>query len=112
MNMTEIADYELSNDLKFHAKKYMVSSYVIGANVWMFSYQLFKLRLYWYIALPLSFGVGFVVRNLVMKNCIDRIYYPGHQIYHKYRKAELDTEQQKQTRSASTNLVQVQDNKS
>lgn len=93
MNMTEIADFELSNDLKFHAKKYMVSSYVIGANVWLFTYQLFKLRLYWYVALPLSFATGFVTRNLVMKNCIDRIYYPGHEVYNKYRREDLEIEE-------------------
>jgi hypothetical protein len=38
MTLTEISDYELASDLKFHAKKYIVSSNVIGANIMLFSY--------------------------------------------------------------------------
>jgi hypothetical protein len=90
--MTEMADSELASEIKFHAKKYMVSSYVFGANVWLFSYNLLKLRLIWYVAMPISFSLGFVVRNYIMKNCIDRIYYPGHQVYNRFREEEKNQE--------------------
>ena len=65
-----------------------MSTTVLGANLGFFSYYLLKSKLYWYYAAPLAFSVYFVSRNLMMRNCIDRIYYPGEAIYHNFRNDE------------------------
>jgi hypothetical protein len=49
-----------------------------------------KTKLYWYIALPLSFGAYFVARNIAMRNCMDRVYYPGEMVYKRYRGTDAE----------------------
>lgn len=85
----DFANLELVNDLRFQTKKYTVLSTVLGLNGGFWSYHIMKTRLYWYVALPLSFGVAFVSRNLVMRNTMDRIYYPIESVYKHIRKLEL-----------------------
>lgn len=67
----------------------MMTSTVIGANLGFFSYHVLKLKLYWYVAAPLAASVWFLSRNLIMKNCVDRIYYAGEHIYNQYRQEDL-----------------------
>ena len=90
LNLAERADIELANNLKYENYKYMNLSTVLGVNVGFFSYQAMKTKLYWYVALPLSFGAYFVSRNIVMRNCMDRIYYPGEMVYKRYRGTEAE----------------------
>lgn len=77
MTLVEIAENDLASELQFHSQKYIFLSNLVGANVWLFTHHFMKLRLYWYVSLPVSLGLAFLSRNLVMKNCVDRIYYPG-----------------------------------
>lgn len=90
LNLSERADIELANDLKYENYKYMNLSTAIGLNVGFFSYQALKTKLYWYVALPLGFGAYFVARNIVMRNCMDRIYYPGEMVYKRYRGTDAE----------------------
>ena len=63
--------------------------------------------MHWYIALPLSFGAYFLSRNLILRNCMDRIYYSLEPIYLKLkgkddevRVKELEDEYEKADKSA------------
>ena len=60
-------------------------SYLVGGNIGFFLYQGMKTTMHWYIALPLSFGAYFLSRNLILRNCMDRIYYSLEPIYLKLR---------------------------
>ena len=60
-------------------------SNIFGVNIGFFSYQIMKLKLHWYIAFPLAFSVFFVSRNVILRNCMDRIYYSSEHVYLKFR---------------------------
>lgn len=81
-------DIELTNTMKFQSKKYMNCCTLLGVNIGFFSYHLLKFRLYWYVAMPIGYGIYFFSRNTLMKNCIDRIYYPLEGVYNKLRNLE------------------------
>lgn len=69
---------------------------MIGLNVAMLTYNLYHLKLYWYVSLPLSLFTGYLARNLIMKNCIDRIYFPGEGLYKRMRASDPEVLKQQQ----------------
>lgn len=75
LSLSERADIELVDDLRTHSNQYMKISNIFGLNVGFFSYQIMKIKLHWYIALPIAFSSFFVSRNVILRNCMDRIYY-------------------------------------
>lgn len=85
LSISERADLELVNELKFWTMKYMNMSTILGANIGLFSYRFLHLSLHWYIAGPLAFATFFVSRNIFMRNAMDRIYYASHEIFVKYK---------------------------
>ena len=40
--------------------------------------------------MPLGFVTFLVSRNLIMRNCMDRIYYPGEMVYKRYRGTDIE----------------------
>ena len=89
-NLGERADIELAEALKYESSKYLNLSQILGLNIGFFTYQALKTRLYWYVAMPLGFVTFLVSRNLIMRNCMDRIYYPGEMVYKRYRGTDVE----------------------
>ena len=54
----------------------------------MLAYNVYRLKLYWYVSLPLGLYTGYLSRNFIMRNCIDRIYYPGEALYKQMRASD------------------------
>ncbi len=71
-----MADMQLVNEIKFWATKYITMSWLGGINIAFFAYHCGLKHLRKYIGLPLTFIIFFESRNLIMKNCMDRIYFP------------------------------------
>ena len=90
LSISERADFELINELRFSTAKFMNISSLLGANVGYFTYRFLHLSLHWYIAGPLAIGTFLVTRNLLMRNALDKIYYASHDVYLKY-KEEFDS---------------------
>ena len=80
----------------------MVSSTILGLNIGYFSYLIMKMRLYWQVAMPLAVTVWFVSRNSILRNCMDRIYYPCEEVYKKLR--SLEKQDQKVQNQLQTDL--------
>lgn len=85
--LVEHAETQLVSEVRFWAAKYIAVSWLIGLNVAFLGYHLAFKNLKRYVGLPLTVATFFVTRNLVMRNCMDKIYYPLHQLY-KAMKAE------------------------
>lgn len=85
ISLSERADIELVDELRHQSFKYMNLSVLVGGNIGFFMYQGMKTTMHWYIALPLSFGAYFLSRNLILRNCMDRIYYSLEPIYLKLK---------------------------
>lgn len=44
-----------------------------------------KMKLYWYVALPLSFWGYLMTRNFTLRNTMDRTYYSVEHVYRRMR---------------------------
>ncbi len=64
----------------------MVISWLAGLNLGFFAWHAGLKHLKLYYAIPLTFLIFFESRNMVMKNCMDKIYYPLEPLYRKVRK--------------------------
>ena len=89
MSLSERANIDFINDLRFWSGKYYQLSNLIAINAGFFSYQIMRTKLYWYIAAPLAFTTAFITRNVVMRNVMNRIYYASESTYTKFREDEL-----------------------
>ena len=87
-----MADIQLINEIKFWATKYLVLSYIGGINIAYFAYHLAFKKLRRYVGLPLTFITFFECRNLIMKNCMDKIYFPIEPLYKELRGEEKQSE--------------------
>ena len=85
MSLSERADLETVNDIRFWTQKYMLISTILGINSGFFTYKILSLSLHWYIALPIGFATFYVSRNLIMKNSLDRIYFSLQDIFFRFR---------------------------
>lgn len=85
LNIADRADMELVNDVRFYTAKYMTMSTLLGVNIGYFSYRLMVTSLHWYVAMPLGFACYFVSRNLLMRNCMDRIYFSVEHVFKRFR---------------------------
>ena len=83
--LTDFAESQLVNEVRFWATKYVTLSWVLGANLAFIGYQLAFKHLKKYVGIPLTFVSFFVSRNLIMKSCMDKIYYPLLPIYERIR---------------------------
>lgn len=83
--LTDFAETQLLNEIRFWAAKYVTLSYVLGANITFFSYHFAFKHMKLYVGIPLTIATFFVSRNLLMKNCMDKIYFPLYPIYQKVR---------------------------
>lgn len=86
--------------MRFWATKYIILAWVGGINLGFFSYHLVFRHVKRFIGLPLTFIVFFEGRNIIMKNCMDRIYYPLQPLYLRLRsldKATTKAEKDKET---------------
>ena len=79
--MKEMADNQLVNEIKFWATKYIILSWIGGLNIAFVGYHLGLKHLKKYIGLPLTFLLFFESRNFLMKNCMDKIYFPIEPLY-------------------------------
>ena len=86
VSISERANIELVDDLREHSSKYLSLCSIAGLNIGFFMYQFLKTKLHWYIAMPLGFSAYFVSRNILMTNCMDRIYYSSEHVYKEIRK--------------------------
>ena len=75
-SIRELADGNFVDELRFQMTRIISISYICGLNAAMISYWLLFRKLKVYVGLPLTLCVYFQVRNMTVKNCIDRIYYP------------------------------------
>ena len=89
MSLSERADLELINEVRYWTAKYMNMSTLLGANIGFLTYRVLVTSLHWYVALPLGVASYFVSRNLIMRNCMDRVYFSTEHIFKRYRSAEL-----------------------
>ena len=85
LSLADRADIELVNDVRFYTAKYMTMSTLLGVNIGYFSYRLMATSLHWYVAMPLGFAAYFVSRNLIMRNCMDRIYFSVEHVFKRFR---------------------------
>jgi hypothetical protein len=86
--LTERADLQFLNEIKFWATKYLLLSWLLGINAAFFAYHLGLKHLRKYLGIPLTFIVFFETRNLAMRNCMDKIYFPIEGLYYKVRGEE------------------------
>lgn len=85
--LVEHAETQLVSEVRFWAAKYIAVSWLLGLNVAFLGYHLAFRNLKRYVGVPLTVASFFVTRNLVMRNCMDKIYYPLEPLY-KAMKAE------------------------
>lgn len=83
--LTDFADMQLVNEVRFWATKYITLSWVLGINITFFAYQLAFKHMKRYVGLPLTVATFFLSRNLIMKSCMDKIYYPLVPLYDRVR---------------------------
>ena len=79
--------------MRFWATKYLVLSYVGGLNISFLAWHLGIKNLKAYLGIPLVIATFFISRNFIMKNCMDKIYFPIKPIYDKLRQEEKRKEQ-------------------
>jgi hypothetical protein len=75
----------LVNEVKFWATKYIILSWICGLNIAYFGHQLAFKNLKLYVGIPLTIATFFLSRNLIMKSCMDKIYFPLLPVYAKLR---------------------------
>ena len=80
----EVADVNFVDELRFQMTRLMGVSYLIGVNTALLSFILFQ-RLRFYISIPLTVIAFLEGRNLAMRNCLDRIYFPLEPLYKEIR---------------------------
>ena len=85
VSVSQRADMDFVNELRVWSKKYLDMTTILGLNLGWFTYQILKTSLHWYVAMPLGFTVYFLGRNVLTRNCMDRIYYSSEHVYKKFR---------------------------
>ncbi len=86
--MNDFAENQLVGEVRFWTTKYYFLSWLGGANIAFFGYHLAFKHLKRYIGLPVTVATFFVSRNLIMKRCMDKVYYPLQPLYEKMRAEE------------------------
>lgn len=66
----------------------MILSYLGGINVAFFAYNLGLKHMKKYIGIPLTFVLFFETRNILMKNFMNKIYFPIQPLYLQLRDQE------------------------
>ena len=74
--MQDIAEITFMDDMRYQMTRLVMISHLLGFNLALASYFCGFGKLRWYVSTPLTFATYFLFRNLVMKNLIDKIYYP------------------------------------
>ena len=59
-------------------------STLIGINTALITFILLRRKLFW-ISIPLTFIAYLEGRNIAMRNCLDRIYFPLEPLYQEIR---------------------------
>lgn len=75
-------------EVRFWAAKYVVLAWVLGANITFFGYQVIFRHLKPFIGVPITIATFFLSRNLLMKACMDKIYFPLQPLYQRLRNEE------------------------
>jgi hypothetical protein len=97
-------------EVRFWTTKYYFLSWLGGANIAFFGYHLAFKHLKRYIGLPVTVATFFVSRNLIMKRCMDKVYYPLQPLYEKMRAEEKKKVQQmKDSKEVVRNETKIQD---
>lgn len=78
--------------MRFWTTKYYLLSWIGGANFAFFAYHLAFKHFKPFIGLPLTAVTFFLSRNLIMKNCMDKVYYPLLPLYQKMRSEDKKKE--------------------
>ena len=86
--LSDFAEIQLVSEIRFWATKYLVLSWVGGINLAFFAYNLGFKHLKKYVGIPLTFVTFFLSRNMIMKSCLDKIYFPIAPLYEKMRGEE------------------------
>lgn len=98
LSLSERADLELVDEVRFWTAKYMMMSNLLGVNIGYFSYRVMATSLHWYVAAPLGFATFFVSRNLIMRNCMDRIYFSIEHVFKRFRDESKVSEKAEETK--------------
>lgn len=83
--LQEFAETQLVSEIRFWSTKYISVSWLLGANITFFAYHMAFKHMKRYVGIPLTIATFFVSRNLIMKGCMDRIYWPLDGIYKRMR---------------------------
>ena len=75
-------------EVRFWAAKYMLVSWLLGLNIAFFGYHFAFKHIKLYLGLPLTAATFFVSRNLIMRNCMDKIYFPLKPLYDQLKAEE------------------------
>jgi hypothetical protein len=88
----------LVNEVRFWSTKYLSMSYLLGANFTFFAYHLAFKHLKLYVGIPLTVATFFVSRNLIMKNCMERVYWPVEGVYNRLREEQKKKKEESKVR--------------
>jgi len=83
----------LVGEARFWMTKYLFLSWLGGANITFFSYHLLFKHLKLYVGIPFTIATFFLSRNLIMKNFMDKIYFPIAPLYEKMRSEDKKKDQ-------------------
>lgn len=86
--LNDFAENQLVGEVRFWTTKYYLLSWIGGANLAFFGYHLFFKHLKPYLGFPATLVTFFLSRNLIMKSCMDKVYYPLSPLYTKIRAEE------------------------
>ena len=108
--LSDFAENQLVGEVRFWTTKYYLLSWVGGANIAFFGYHLAFKHLKRYIGLPLTIATFFLSRNIIMKRCMDKVYYPLQPLYEKMRAEEKKKVQMmKDTKDLHRNETKIQE---
>ena len=108
VTLADSADMQLVNELRFWATKYIILAWIGGINLAYLSYHVAFRHLKRFIGLPLTFIVFFEGRNMLMKNCMDKIYYPLEPLYQRLRKTDKKETEVKKKQIAPIDALKKQ----
>ncbi|CDW77492.1 UNKNOWN [Stylonychia lemnae] len=93
VTIKDMADRQLVNEIRFWATKYITMAWIGGLNIGYLSYHFGLKKLKRFVGIPLTFIVFFESRNLIMKSCMDKIYFSLEPLYIEMRANDKKKEQ-------------------
>ena len=92
MTLKDRADQNFVSELRFLTTRMIAASYLIGVQCAAFAYFGALRHMKLYVGLPLTVVTFAMSRNLAMKSCINRLYYPIEPLYDEVRRHQSVSE--------------------